>query len=127
MRDLCVILPCLQAEKLATTNTFEAVAREWLALQEKKLAPSTFAKAGWTLETLVFPYIGSRPIAKLGAVDVLKPCSKTVMRAPFPLRCEPWSTLWVVWLHWPIRPDSPAKRYIGHFPSAAIRASIPSR
>jgi integrase len=61
-----------QAEKLATANTFEAVAREWLALQEQKLAPTTFAKAGWTFETLVFPYIGSRPIAKLGAVDVLK-------------------------------------------------------
>jgi len=26
----------------------------------------------WTFETLVFPYIGSRPIAKFGAVDVLK-------------------------------------------------------
>ena len=61
-----------QAEKLATANTFEAVAREWLALQEKKLAPATFAKAVWTFETLVFPYIGPRPIAKLGAVDVLK-------------------------------------------------------
>src|SRR6266404_5432913 len=61
-----------QAEKMATANTFEAVAREWLALQEKKLAPTTFAKAVWTFETLVFPYIGSRPIAKLGAVDVLK-------------------------------------------------------
>jgi integrase len=61
-----------QAEKMATANTFEAVAREWLALQEKKLAPATFAKAIWTFETLVFPYIGPRPIAKLGAVDVLK-------------------------------------------------------
>ena len=61
-----------QAEKLANANTFEAVAREWLALQEKKLAPATFAKAGWTFETLIFPYIGSRPIAKLGAMDVLK-------------------------------------------------------
>jgi putative addiction module killer protein len=61
-----------QAEKLANANTFEAVAREWLALQEKKLAPATFAKAGWTFETLVFPYIGSRPIAKLSAMDVLK-------------------------------------------------------
>ena len=60
------------AEKLADANTFEAVAREWLALQEKKLAPSTYAKAVWTFETLVFPYIGSRPIAKLGAMDVLK-------------------------------------------------------
>lgn len=61
-----------QAEKLATANTFEAVAREWLPLQEKKLAKSTYAKAVWTFETLVFPYIGSRPIAKLGAIDVLK-------------------------------------------------------
>jgi len=41
-------------------------------LQEKKLAPATFAKAVWTFETLVFPYIGSRPIAKLTPVDVLK-------------------------------------------------------
>ena len=61
-----------QAEKLATANTFEAVAREWLALQEKKLAPATYAKAVWTLETLVFPYVGSSPIAKLGPYDVLK-------------------------------------------------------
>jgi integrase len=57
---------------LATANTFEAVAREWLPLQEKKLAKSTYAKAVWTFETLVFPYIGPRPIAKLGAMDVLK-------------------------------------------------------
>ncbi len=61
-----------QAEKSSTANTFEAVAREWLALQEKKLAPATYAKAVWTLETLVCPYIGGRPIAKLGATDVLK-------------------------------------------------------
>ena len=40
-----------------------------LALQEKKLAPATYAKAVWTLETLVCPYIGSRPIAKLGAAN----------------------------------------------------------
>jgi integrase len=61
-----------QAEKLATANTFEAVALEWLALQEKKLAPATYAKAVWTLETLVFPYIGSRPVARLGPSEVLK-------------------------------------------------------
>lgn len=61
-----------QAEKSATANTFEAVAREWLALQQKKLAQTTYDKAVATLETLVFPYIGSRPIAKLAAADVLK-------------------------------------------------------
>jgi integrase len=41
-------------------------------VQEKKLAPATFAKAVWALETLVYPCIGSRPIAKLNAADVLK-------------------------------------------------------
>ena len=61
-----------QAEKSSTANSFEAVAREWLALQEKTLAPKTYEKAVWTLDTLVIPYIGSRPIAKLTASDVLK-------------------------------------------------------
>jgi integrase len=61
-----------KAEKLATANTFEAVAREWLALQKGKLAPATYEKAEWTFGTLVFPYIGSRPIAKLGPGEVLK-------------------------------------------------------
>jgi hypothetical protein len=40
-----------QAEKSSIANSFEAVAREWLALQEKTLAPATCAKAAWTLET----------------------------------------------------------------------------
>ncbi len=35
-----------QAEKSADANTFEAVAREWLSLQEKKLAPATYARHG---------------------------------------------------------------------------------
>jgi integrase len=60
-----------QAEKFSMANTFEAVGREWLSLQQNKLAPATYAKAAWTLETLVYPYIGSRPIAKLTATDVL--------------------------------------------------------
>ena len=60
-----------QAEKSANAN-MAAVGRERLALQERKLAPATYAKAVWTLETLVFPYIGGRPIANLGATHVLK-------------------------------------------------------
>jgi hypothetical protein len=44
-----------QIEKSAHVNTFEAIARGWLSLQEKKLARATFAKAVWTFETLVFP------------------------------------------------------------------------
>jgi integrase len=61
-----------QAEKAARANTFEAVAREWLPMQKERLAPATYAKAEWTLETLVFPYLGTRPIDKISAADVLK-------------------------------------------------------
>jgi integrase len=61
-----------QAEKAARGNTFEAIAGEWLALQEERLAPATYAKAVWTLRTLVFPYLGTRPIDKITAADVLK-------------------------------------------------------
>jgi integrase len=61
-----------QAEKAARGNTFELVAREWLPMQKERLAPATYAKAVWTLETLVFPYLGARPIDKVSAADVLK-------------------------------------------------------
>lgn len=61
-----------QAEKAARNNTFEAVSREWLALQEDRLAPATYEKAVWTLTTLVFPYLGTHPIHKITAGDVLK-------------------------------------------------------
>ena len=56
---------------LATEDTFEAISREWLAMQEKKLAATTFAKAKWTLETLLFPWLGALPIATITAPDLL--------------------------------------------------------
>ncbi len=61
-----------QAEKLARADTFEAVAREWLALREEKLAENTLDKATWTFETFVFPHIGSRPIGQIVPADLLK-------------------------------------------------------
>ena len=61
-----------QAEVSARANTFEAVAREWLPMQKERLASATYDKAVWTLETLVFPYLGTRPVDKIGASDVLK-------------------------------------------------------
>jgi integrase len=61
-----------QAEKAARNNTFEAIAREWLTLQQERLAPATYAKAVWTLETLVFPHLGTRPIDRITAADVLR-------------------------------------------------------
>lgn len=65
-----------KAEKLAAADTFEAIAREWLPLQKKKLKASTFEKAQWTLETLIFPHLSSKPISKLTAADFLVPLRK---------------------------------------------------
>jgi len=62
-----------KAIKDSAANSFELVAREWLALQQKKLAASTFSNTKGILETLIFPYIGSRPIDKISASEVLKP------------------------------------------------------
>jgi hypothetical protein len=64
-----------RAAKLASNNTFEAVAREWLNLQRRRLAPSYSALLRARLEADVFPDLGSRPIAEIGApelLDVLK-------------------------------------------------------
>jgi integrase len=72
-----------QAEKTAQGDTFEAIAREWLTLQEPKLAPATFAKAVWTLETLIFPGLGKRPTAKITAPDLLAVLRKIEVRGTY--------------------------------------------
>lgn len=61
-----------QATKQSSQNSFELIAREWLTLQIKILSLRTYAKAVWTLEKLVFPFIGSRPIDTIKPVDVLR-------------------------------------------------------
>jgi integrase len=61
-----------EAEKSARADTFEAVAREWLALHKKKLAENTLDKATWMLEEFVFPHIGNRPISDVEPADLLK-------------------------------------------------------
>jgi len=72
-----------KAEKVAQGDTFEAIAREWLALQEPKLARATFAKATWTLETLIFPGLGKRPIGKITAPDLLTVLRKIEIRGTY--------------------------------------------
>lgn len=69
-----------KAEKAARADSFEAIAREWLQLQatpdEKSgraaLAPITLKKATWIFETLLFPYLGQRPIAKISSLELLQ-------------------------------------------------------
>ena len=59
-----------RAERANTANAFETIAREWLAKQP--FAPKTLAKAVWTFEDLLFPYIGSRPVTALTAPELLE-------------------------------------------------------
>lgn len=53
----------------AAANSFEVVAREWLSKQQH--AASTAVKVIAWFEKNVFPWIGSRPVAELGARDFL--------------------------------------------------------
>jgi integrase len=70
--------PCMQrrAEKAAgaerAANSFAAIAEEWLSTQAKHMAAATMEKARWTFDDLVFPWIGSRPIAEIDSPEMLK-------------------------------------------------------
>lgn len=58
--------------KLAATNTFAAVADEYLAKVAKQgLAPATMTKKRRLLQGIVCPLIGPRPIAELKPSDIL--------------------------------------------------------
>ncbi len=58
----------VEAEAVAA-DTFEAVAREWMARQE--VAEVTANKSRWILETVLFPEIGNRPISGITARELL--------------------------------------------------------
>ena len=57
--------------KLSADNTFEGIAREWLASQKRTLTPATYDKAVRTLEANVFPWMGARPIGEIDAPEAL--------------------------------------------------------
>lgn len=69
-----------RAEKDAAGNTFEAVAREWLTLQEKRLKASTLERERNQLETYIFPQLGSRPITHITPPDILAPLRRIEAR-----------------------------------------------
>lgn len=62
-----------EAEALAA-DTFETVAREWMArrLSHDGISEATGAKDRWRLETYLFPTIGARPIAEINARELRK-------------------------------------------------------
>ena len=57
--------------KVEAANTFEAVARDWLAKTASRREPITQGKVRTWLEKDVFPFIGKMPIASIGPRDVL--------------------------------------------------------
>jgi len=56
-----------RAERLALPDTFEAIAREFLALKSKSLNARTFALKTARLDTFIFPRIGAQPITKVNS------------------------------------------------------------
>ena len=60
-----------RADKIVQSDTFKAVAEEWLGLQAKKLADVTLDKARWMLETFIYPKLGEKLIAEIRAPELL--------------------------------------------------------
>jgi integrase len=60
-----------RSEKAAGANTFEAIGREWMELQRKRLDEKTYARNLRFLEQFLFPALGRRPITAVRAQEVL--------------------------------------------------------
>lgn len=60
-----------QAVKAAQRDSFEAIAREYFEVKRKALAATTFDKRTKRFEDFVFPYLGKKPIASIGAPEFL--------------------------------------------------------
>lgn len=60
-----------QAERTANPDTFEAIAREWLAQTEAKRVATTNATIKERMEADLLPYIGLRPINDIKAPELL--------------------------------------------------------
>lgn len=60
-----------QAEKIAQSDSFEAVAREWFAKFSPNWAPSHSSKIITRLEKDIFPWVGSRPVSAITAPELL--------------------------------------------------------
>jgi integrase len=69
-----------RAAKIARENTFESIAREWLAHQRHRLAHRYSALILARLEIDIFPQIGSRPIAEIDAPELLDVLRKVEKR-----------------------------------------------
>ena len=69
-----------RSAKIASENTFEAIAREWIANQRDRLAVQYSTRLVARLEADIFPHIGSRPIAEIDAPELLDVLRKVEKR-----------------------------------------------
>ncbi|QBR49690.1 integrase arm-type DNA-binding domain-containing protein [Erwinia sp. QL-Z3] len=61
-----------QARKIATANTFEAIAREWHKAKADRWSLSYREEIISTFEKDIFPYIGIKPIADIKPLELLE-------------------------------------------------------
>jgi integrase len=61
-----------RAEEASATNTFKAVADEWLLTKKNALTPATWARDYRQVHKWVTPYLGSKPISSIEAPDLLE-------------------------------------------------------
>jgi integrase len=60
-----------EADKQASTNTFEAVAREWIEGRTATIAEGSQLRVTARMENDVFPWLGKRPITEIDAPELL--------------------------------------------------------
>lgn len=72
-----------QAKAELAANTFERVARDWLAKTKADRAEITQAKVTAWLEKDIFPQLGKKPISAIGPRDVLAMVRKVEAREAF--------------------------------------------
>jgi integrase len=59
------------AQTQATTETFKAIAQEWLLAQAKRVKQNTLGKDRHRLERFLYPHLGDRPIAAITSPELL--------------------------------------------------------
>lgn len=70
-----------KAERAATSDTFEAIAREYLELKSKSLSARTYIKKLGRFEAFAFPFIGKLPITSIAAPQLLAALRRIEERA----------------------------------------------
>ncbi|SNR63008.1 Integrase [Methylobacillus rhizosphaerae] len=66
-----------QSKQTNAANSFEAIAREWVAIHMENKADSHRNKVVRRLEVYLFPWLGSKPIADITAPEILE-CIKRI-------------------------------------------------